>query len=99
MNGNKHELINPEVIRPAISYRRGPALVKAGTLPGGLTVFDKGRVQELLVPVNNDCHARTIRVHEVLHANNSSPRKHKVQDVSSLTYNAVEDCFVHLNYW
>ena len=63
---------------------------------GGLTVYKQGKVASLTVPVDATAHARTVRLHELLHAAHSKARR---RPVPLLVANAIEDCYVHLTYW
>lgn len=64
---------------------------------GGLTTYAKKRVASVSAPMVGGAQARTIRIHELLHANHSpttQPRK-----FHPLANNAIEDARVHTVYW
>src|SRR5688500_16479027 len=63
----------------------------------GATTYRKKRVATVSAPMVRGAIARTIRIHELLHANRSpvtKPRK-----VHPIAANAVEDARVHSTYW
>ena len=64
---------------------------------GGFTRFKRKRVSKIAAPLGAGALARTIRIHELLHANNTSPRRNR--KVHPLAENAVEDARVHSLYW
>ena len=64
---------------------------------GGRTQWNKRKVSAIAAPMNRGAYARTIRIHETLHANYSkAPRKSKYPPVAE---NAIEDARVHSVYW
>jgi hypothetical protein len=66
-------------------------------LVGGLTSWHKKKVVRVSAPMVRGAHARTVRIHEMLHANNSpatNPKK-----FHALAVNAIEDVKVHCVYW
>lgn len=88
--------------RHAVNHKRGPAGIKSGKPGEGMTIYDeKGKVELLIVPPQDNARSRTIRIHEVLHANNSSGSRKtaKKYKISEFTCQAVEDAYVHLRYW
>jgi len=64
---------------------------------GGLTGWRKGKVNVVSAPLVAGAQARTIRLHEVLHANHSPTRVSR--KFHPLTVQAVEDARVHSIYW
>lgn len=93
--------INKEILKPAIPLSRtGSGLkITRSADAGGFTAFDRGKVVALSVPIETTAYARTVRLHELLHARNSATRPRKSKAYSECTRQAIEDCFVHLIYW
>lgn len=91
-----------ETTRQGINYSKGPAKMKIGPDGNGATIFGKKDiVEQVIVPISDNARSRTIRLHEILHANNSQGcrKQAKKYKVSSFTAQVIEDCFVHLKYW
>jgi hypothetical protein len=64
---------------------------------GGFTKFKRRRVEKIAAPLGAGAMARTIRIHELLHANKTSPRRNR--KVHPIAENAIEDARVHGIYW
>jgi hypothetical protein len=64
---------------------------------GGATGWQKGKVNLVSAPLAAGAQARTIRLHELLHANHSPTRLSR--KYHPLTVQAVEDARVHSIYW
>jgi hypothetical protein len=72
-------------------------IINCNVRAGGFTDFQKRKVVRISVPLASGAYARTVRIHELLHANNSQPpRKSKYP---LLAQNAIEDARVHSVYW
>lgn len=64
---------------------------------GGLTTYKRKHVASVSAPMVKGAHARTIRIHELLHANHS-PTSHS-RKFCPIANNAIEDARVHAIYW
>ena len=69
----------------------------AHTDQGGFTTWNKKKVTSIEAPLVGGAYARTIRLHEILHANHSPLRRSK--KYHPVTVQAVEDARVHALYW
>lgn len=64
---------------------------------GGRTSWHKGKVVEIEAPLGKGAEARTVRIHELLHANRPKGRDSKKHH--PIAINAIADCFLHLFDW
>src|SRR6185503_11325818 len=64
---------------------------------GGRTTWRKRKVATIAAPMCAGAYARTIRIHELLHANRTPARNNR--KYPALAQNAIEDARVHLVYW
>src|SRR5688572_26579075 len=87
-----------ELVHHGVKPDRAAANLKVrNSTAGGCTTFAKRKVVEIQAPLASGAYARTVRIHELLHANNSPmPRKSKFSD---LACQAIEDARVHSVYW
>jgi len=77
--------------------RAADKLTVSSSARGGFTSWHKRKVIEVSAPMGAGASARTIRIHEILHANNTAPlRKSKIHPIA---INAIEDAYVHSVYW
>jgi hypothetical protein len=86
------------IMHDGITPQRAADKVRIANRPiGGFTQFEKRRVNAIEAPLIDGAYARTIRVHELLHANHSTPAVSRKWH--PIAYNAVEDARVHNIYW
>jgi hypothetical protein len=64
---------------------------------GGRTTWHKRKVISVAAPLQSGAHSRTIRLHEILHANRSPLRQ--CRKFPDLAVQAIEDARVHTVYW
>ena len=64
---------------------------------GGRTTWHKRKVISIAAPLQSGALARTIRIHETLHANNSPLRQ--CRKYPEVAVQAIEDARVHSVYW
>jgi hypothetical protein len=94
------ETARKEVARAAIT-RRGNKLIEIYPMPvGGFTEFSKSKVVRMGVPLGDSAHATTVRVHELLHANqDATPTKARCAGYHPAARNAIEDVIVQGVLW
>lgn len=84
-----HDGVQPE--------RAAPNLEVCNSAHGGRTSWHKRKVDRIAAPMRGGAYARTIRIHELLHANRTAPRNSRKYPL--LAQNAIEDARVHSVYW
>ncbi len=87
-----------DIVHDAVQPQRAADNLKISDSPyGGLTTWNKRKVVAVAAPMETGAYARTIRIHETLHANRTAPpRKSKYPPIAE---NAIEDARVHYVYW
>lgn len=80
------------------SSRIAPGLVVTNN-PGrdGLTEWKEGKVTRIVTSLGDTPQQRTVRIHEMLHANRTDPNIKC--PFGEMVANLVEDVFVHSDYW
>lgn len=66
---------------------------------GGVTVKSKGRTVGIAIPTFDDAYARTVRIHESIHAKMRRKKAYDDPSLSELTRQAVEDVVIHVRKW
>lgn len=79
------------------SDRASESLTVTHSTHGGRTTWHKRKVISVAAPLTTGAHARTIRLHEILHANRSPLRQRR--KYPELAVQAIEDARVHMVYW
>ena len=86
-----------DIVRAGVRTDRAAQSLKVYHQPrGGLTTYRKKCVASVSAPMVKGAVVRTIRIHELLHANNSPTRHSRKFHAIA---NAVEDVRVHSVYW
>lgn len=87
-----------DIIHDGVTANRAAEDLEVVSSPyGGFTEYHKKRVAKIAAPMANGAYARTIRIHELLHANRSPTTGNR--KIHPIAYNAIEDARVHLIYW
>ena len=87
-----------DIVRAGIRPDRAAEKIKVyHQATGGLTTYAKKRVASVSAPMVRGAEARTIRIHELLHANYSPTTQSR--KFHPLANNAIEDARVHTVYW
>jgi hypothetical protein len=87
-----------DIVHDGVQPHRAAANLKVcDSATGGHTSWRKRKVDCIAAPMRNGAYARTIRIHELLHANNTTPRNSRKFPL--LAQNAIEDARVHSVYW
>lgn len=88
-----HDGVNPDRARPDMIVSDSPP-----NGFGGITMFKGKRVESIMAPFGGSALERTIRIHELLHANRS-PQPPKRSKFPVLAIQATEDARVHFTHW
>jgi hypothetical protein len=87
-----------DIIHDGVGPRRAASNLRVcDTVSGGSTTWRKRKVQSISAPLRDGAYARTIRIHELLHANNTPAVRRR--SYPQMAHNAIEDARVHFVYW
>src|SRR4051812_39209893 len=87
-----------DIIHDGVGPQRAASSLRVcDTASGGSTTWRKRKVQNISAPLRGGAYARTIRIHELLHANNTPAVRRR--SYPQIAHNAIEDARVHFVYW
>lgn len=88
-----------DIVHDGVSPAKAAAKLKiSNSTMHGRTTWHKRKVTEVAAPMRSGAYARTVRIHELLHANHS-PQPVRRSKYPALAENAIEDVRVHAVYW
>jgi hypothetical protein len=96
-----------DIIRATVDLDHGVKDLAIETIgdgaPGGLggaTRYENGKVVSLIIPAPSRAQERTIRIHELIHAQRQVlPKRINKQRAQSIEYQAIMDVLVHTRDW